>query len=147
MNPFLSKYSEDLMPVFVGDPPALAGFEMDAQIGFIEDFMKAGAAEFKLLYFVCAFNFKLLASLMKLKPWSRLDMADKQAVANKLFGSRNPLLRSVAVLCALPLYISYYRRHDVQVPLGFDAKALKDEASLRSVSRDRSLPPKEGVNI
>ena len=142
MNRFFSKQLEQLMPVFVGDPPAFAGFDTDAQIGFIDDFMKAGAAEFKLLYFVCAFSFKLIASLLNLKPWSKLDIAAKQAVANKLFNSRNPLLRSVAVLCGLPLYISYYRREEIQVPLGFDAKALKADANLRSVSRDRTLPPK-----
>ncbi len=142
MNRFFSKQLEELMPVFVGDPPAFAPYDLEGQVGFIDDFMRAGAAEFKLLYFYCAFTFKLIASLMKLKPWSKLEVAEKQEVANRLFGSRNPLIRNVAVLCGLPLYISYYRRKDVQVPLGFDADALKAEANLRSVSRDRSLPPK-----
>ncbi len=142
MNAFLTRQIEDLMPVLVGDPPLGAGYDMQAQVTFIDEFMRAGAAEFKLLFFYCAFTFKLLASLMKLKPWSKLELAEKQAVAQKLFGSRNPLLRSVAVLCGLPLYISYYRRSEVALPLGFDAAALKAEANLRSVSRDRSLPAK-----
>ncbi len=142
MNAFLARQIEDLMPVFVGDPPPFEAFDMDGQVNFIDEFMRAGAAEFKLLFFFCAFNFKLLASLMKLKPWSKLDMAEKQAVANKLFNNRNPLIRSVAVLCGLPLHISYYRRKEVQVPLGFDAEALKADANLRGVSRDRTLPAK-----
>ncbi len=130
------------MPVFVGDPPVFAAYDMEDQVKFIDDFMRAGAAEFKLLFFVCSFSFKVLASLMKIKPWSKLEIADKQDVANKLFCSRNPLLRSVAVLSGLPLYVSYYRRKECQVPLGFDAESLKAEANLRCVSRNRSLPPK-----
>ncbi len=142
MNAFLTRQIEDLMPVFLGDPPVGAAVDLHGQVTFIDDFMRAGAAEFKLLFFYCAFTFKLLASVMKLKPWSKLELTEKQAVAQKLYVSRNPLLRSVPVLCGLPLYISYFRRSEISVPLGFDAAALKAEANLRSVSRDRNLPPK-----
>jgi len=142
MNRFLAKQLAELMPVFVGDPPGFTGYDLEEQTRFIEDFMKAGAAEFKLLFFGCALTFKRLASLMKMKPWPRLDMAEKQAVATRLFNSRNVLLRNVAVVCSLPLHVSYYSRDEVHMSLGFDTRALKAEANLRSVSRDRSLPPK-----
>jgi hypothetical protein len=38
--------------------------------------------------------------------------------------------------------MSYYRRPEVAVPLGFDSKALREEADLRVVTRDKDLPPK-----
>jgi hypothetical protein len=142
MNRFLARQLVDLMPVFVGDPPSVIDYDMEAQTQFIDDFMKAGAVEFKLVFFACAFVFKWLASLMKMKPWSKLDMKEKQAVANRLFDSRRGLLRNVAVVCGLPLHLSYYNRDEVHKRLGFDTKALKAEANLRSVSRDRSLAPK-----
>jgi hypothetical protein len=142
MNRILRKQMEELMPVFLGDPPDLPKFDLEGQIDFIDDFMKAGAAEFKMLYVVCVASFKMMATLMKMKPWSKIDLAGRQAVAEKLYNVRNPLIRSVAVLCALPLHLSYYRREEVAVPLGFDARALKAEAMLRTVSRERSLPAK-----
>jgi hypothetical protein len=142
MNRILRKQMEELMPVFLGDPPDLPEFDLQGQIDFIDEFMKAGAVEFKLLYVFCVISFKLLTSLMKLKPWGKIALADRQAVAEKLYNVRNPLIRSVPVLCALPLHISYYRREDVATPLGFDAKAWKEEAMLRTVSRERSLPAK-----
>ena len=142
MNRFLARQLVDLIPVFVGDPPSVIDYDMEAQTQFIDDFMKAGAVEFKLVFFACAFVFKWLTSLMKMKPWSKLDMKEKQAVANRLFDSRRGLLRNVAVVCGLPLHLSYYNRDEVHKRLGFDTKALKAEANLRSVSRDRSLAPK-----
>ncbi|MHB8895020.1 MAG: hypothetical protein ACYC99_07575 [Candidatus Geothermincolia bacterium] len=137
MNRFLTRQLSELMPVFVGDPPCFADYDMEAQTQFIDGFMKAGAVEFKLIFFICAFVFKLLASLMKTKRWSRLSVDDRQAVANRLFESRSVLLRNIAVVCGLPLHISYYNRDEVHRSLGFDTEALKTEANLRSVSRDR----------
>lgn len=142
MNRFLAKQVADLMPVFVGDPPSVIDYDMEAQIRFIDDFMKVGAVEFRLVFFACAFVFKLLASLTKMKPWSRLAMDEKQAVANRLLDSRRGVLRNVAVVCGLPLHISYYNRYEVHKRLGFDTRALKAESNLRSVSRDRNLAPK-----
>ncbi len=144
MGRFLRKQMEDLFPVFLGEPPDLPALETESQMDFIEEFMAAGAAEFKLLYIGSVLGFKSLSSVMSQKPWSKMSVEQRQAAANRLYNSRNPLMRSLVVLSALPLNLSYYHRDDVAIPLGFDRKAWKAEAMLRSVSRDRSLPAKEG---
>ncbi len=142
MNGYLENQLAELTPVFIGIPQGLPEFDMDNQIQFVLDFMKSGAAEFKLIYIIGAFAFKLLSAMIMMKPWSKLDLGERQMAANRLFNTRNPLIRSVAVLLASPLFMSYYRRPEVSVPLGFDTATLRAEAALRVVSRDRNLPPR-----
>lgn len=138
----LESIVKEFMPVFLGAPEGLPDPDIEGQSRFALEYMSAGAKEFKHAYLVAAVSFKIIAVIMKRKPWSRLGVEEKEDVATRLFALRNPLLRSVPLLLATPLLASYYRREEVQVALGFDAKALKADAELRTVTRDRDLPPK-----
>lgn len=133
----------DLMNVYLGNTGGLPRSDVEGQVAFMDEFFGAGAPEFRLLYYTCVISLNLLALLIKRKPFSRLSDIERQELVRKLMGNRNPLIRGVVILLSLPIYLSYYRRKDVQVPLGFDAKALKAEADLRTVSRDRDLPSKK----
>jgi len=137
------KQLEELLDIYIGRPEGLPGIEPEEQIDFIEMYFREGAPELTLLFFVCNLALRGLALIMKRKPFSRLSLEEKQDLVNRISASRSPLLRGITYLLGLPIFMSYYRREEVSVPLGFDPKTLKEEANLRTVTRDRDLPPKK----
>lgn len=134
---------KELMEVYIGKPEGLPDIDPKAQIDFIEEYFRAGAPELTPLILVCNLALRALALPMKGRPFSRLTLEEKQDLVNRISASRNPFLRGITYLLGLPVFMSYYRREEVSVPLGFDPKALKEEANLRAVTRDRDLPPKK----
>jgi hypothetical protein len=132
-----------LMEAYIDHPEGLPEVDPDGQNKFIEEYFDAGAPEMKLAFFACNLSLRVLTPFMKGKPFSRLSEQERQDLINKLLQSHNPLLRGIVFLLGLPVFMSYYRRPEVAVPLGFDSKALKEEANLRTVNRDRDLPPKQ----
>jgi hypothetical protein len=137
------RHMQELMVTYIGEAEGLPPVDPDEQIAFIEEYFAAGAPELKAVFFICNLSLRLLALVLKGKPFSRLDVEQQQELLNRVMCSRNPLLRGIGVLLGLPLLMSYYRRPEVAVPLGFDARALKEESDLRVVTRDRELPPKQ----
>lgn len=137
------RYMQQLMEVYVGQPQGLPPIDVGSQTDFIEEFLKAGAPEFRLAFMACSLALRPLALIMMGKTFSRLGLEGQQRFINKCINSRNPAIRGVALIPGLGVLVSYYRRPDVALSLGFDAVALKKEADLRNVSRDRDLPEKE----
>lgn len=134
----------ELMAAYIGEPEGLPPLDHEGQMAFIEEYFAAGAPELKALFLLCNRSLRVLSVLLKGRPLSRLSPEEQEELLNRVMSSRNPLLRGVAMLPGLPLLMSYYRRPEVAVPLGFDAAALKQESDLRVVTRDRDLPPKQG---
>ncbi|RJP29900.1 MAG: hypothetical protein C4536_11155 [Actinobacteria bacterium] len=134
---------QELLAAYVGEPEGLPPIDPDGQADFIAEYFAAGAPELKAVFFLCNLSLRILSFLLEGRSFSRLDPEARQELLNRIIASRNPLIRGIGVLPGLPLLMSYYRRPDVAVPLGFDAAALKKESDLRVVSRDRDLPPKQ----
>ncbi len=134
---------QELMVAYIGEAEGLPPPDPTGQMEFIEEYFAAGAAELKVIFFVCNWSLRALSLLLKGRPFSRLGPDGQEELLNRLMSSRNPLLRGVGVLLGLPLLMSYYRRPEVAIPLGFDSRALKAESDLRVVTRDRDLPPKQ----
>jgi len=134
---------QELLAAYIGEPEGLPPIDPVGQATFIEEDFAAGAPELKAVFFLCNLSLRVVSLLLKGKPFSRLGMEEKQELLNRIIASRNPLIRGIGVLPGLPLLMSYYRRPEVTVPLGFDAAALKEESNLRVVTRDRDLPPKQ----
>jgi hypothetical protein len=132
-----------LMEAYIGDVPELAPIDLDSQSEFIEEYLRAGAPEFRLAFIASSIGLLLLPILTRGKTFSGLGQEGRQELINKWFNSRNPLMRGMAVLPGLVFLMSYYRRPEVAKALGFDSESLKAEAELRKVSRDRDLPPRE----
>ena len=133
----------ELLEAYVGEPQGLPPIDPAGQIAFIEEYFAAGAPEIGTVFRVCNLALRALCPLLKGKLFSRLDAEERADLINRVTASRNPLLRGVGVMLGLPALMSYYRRPEVAAPLGFDSSALKQEANLRVVARDRDLPPKE----
>jgi hypothetical protein len=135
---------QELMAAYIGEPEGLPPNDPDGQIAFIEEYFDAGAPELKVVFFACNLSLRVLSVALKGRPFSRLGVEEQQELLNRIMASRNPLIRGIGVLLGLPVLMSYYRRPEVAVPLGFDSQALKEESNLRVVTRDKDLPPKEG---
>jgi hypothetical protein len=131
----------ELMDAYIDQPPGLAEIDFQGQVEFIEEFLRCGAPELANAFYASNACLRALSLFMKGKPFSRLDRRQRQDLIARLQGSRNPLLRGVSMILGLPVLMSYYRRPEVASPLGFDSRALKEEANLRVVSRERDLPP------
>jgi len=137
------RHMQELIIAYIGEAKGLPPVDPDGQIAFIEEYFAAGAPELKAVFFLCNLSLRTLSIVLKGKPFSRLTTPQQQELLNRIMSSRNPLLRGIGVLLGLPLLMSYYRRPEVAVPLGFDAAALKEESNLRVVTRDKELPPKQ----
>lgn len=135
---------QELLAAYLGRPEGLPEVDPDGQIAFIDDYFRAGAPEIRGVFFACNLSLRALSVILKGRPFSRLSREERQGLINRVMASRNPLLRGIGVMLGLPLLMSYYRRPEVAVPLGFDSAALKEESDLRVVTRDKDLPPKEG---
>ena len=144
MRGITDRHLRELMEAYIGRPEGLPDIDFEGQIAFIEEYFDAGAPELRLVFSACNLSLRGLSLLLKGRSFSRLEKEEREELLNRIMSSRNPLLRGVAVLLGLPLLMSYYRRPEVAVSLGFDSKALREEADLRVVSRDKDLPPKEG---
>ncbi len=144
MSSFPPSGIREIAEAFLGDSTSLPPPDLEEQLSFLEVYFRAGAPELMPLYRVCLLTLRVLSVIRTGRTFSRLSPERRQELLNRLMGSRNPLLRGVALLAGMPLYMSYYRRPEVSVPLGFDPRALKEEANLRVVTRDRPLPPREG---
>jgi len=143
MRTVSQRHLRELMAAYVGEPEGLPPIDPDGQADFVEEYFAAGAPELKVVFFACNLSLRALALLLKGKPFSRLSVEEQQELLNRIMASRNPVLRGIAVLLGLPLLMSYYRRPEVALPLGFDPKALKEESNLRVVTRESDLPPKQ----
>jgi hypothetical protein len=137
------RHMQELLSAYVGEPEGLPPVDLEGQTAFIEEYFAAGAPELKALFALCNLSLRLFSFLFKGRSFSRLGLEQRQDLLNRLLSSRNPLLRGVGMLPGLPLLMSYYRRPEVAIPLGFDSKALKEESNLRVVTRDSELPPKQ----
>lgn len=134
---------EALLEAFTGHPDGLPPPEVAEQVPFIEEYLRSGAPELPGAFRASYHLLNIISLLTRGRTFTRLDPARREELLNRLLSSRNPLPRGVAILLALPVLTSYYRRPEVAVPLGFDARALREEAALRVVSRERTLPPRE----
>lgn len=143
MGTIPERQMRELLEAYVGKPEGLPPIDPEGQISFIEEYFAAGAPEIKAVFFVCNLALRALCPFLKGNLFSRLDAEGRADLINRVTASRNPLLRGIGVMLGLPALMSYYRRPEVAVPLGFDSSALKRESELRVVTRDRDLPPKE----
>ncbi len=137
------KHMYELLEAYIGEPEGLPPVDHEGQVAFVDEYFQAGAPELKAVFFISNLSIRLLSFVLKGKSFSRLDAGGRQELLNRLIASRNPLIRGTGILTGLPLLMSYYRRPEVAVPLGFDARSLKEESNLRVVARDRDLPPKQ----
>lgn len=136
----------DLLEAYLGPPEGLPEPDPGGQYDLLREYFDAGAPEFPYLYSLCGLGLRIAAPLLTGKTFGRMNKEERQDFLNRVFASRNPFLRSLSVLLGMPVFMSYYRRPEVCVPLGFDAASLRREAELRTVRRDRSLPPREVKN-
>lgn len=133
----------ELLSAYLGNPSHLPPPDPGEQAAFLEEYFRAGAPELPSLYRACLLFLRILSPVMTGRPFSRLSPEAREAFLDRLLASRNPFLRGTALLLGMPLFMSYYRRPEVSVPLGFDPQTLREEADLRVVTRDRSLPPRK----
>lgn len=143
MKGISNRHMRELMGAYTGQAEGLPDIDYEGQIAFIEEYFDGGAPELKLVFVACNLSLRGLSLLLKRRTFSRLEPEEREELLNRIMASRNPLLRGIVVLLGLPLLMSYYRRPEVAVPLGFDSKTLREEADLRVVTRDKDLPPKE----
>ncbi len=93
---------------------------------------------FRNIYSVCLSTVNLLPLFTKGRTLRLLKLEARQNFLNKLHQSRNGLFRGLATITGLPIKMIYYNQESEQIRLGFNPRALKDEANARPVSRSKS---------
>jgi hypothetical protein len=72
---------------------------------------------------------------MRRKSIYSLPRHEAEDFIQSLTSSRIAAISAIPMLLGMPIYMAHYDRDDVQVTLGFDVKALREEAAQREVTR------------
>ncbi len=102
---------------------------------FCQEFILLGTPAFRLLYYSVILAIQALCLLMRHKSIYRLSMEEADEFLGSLGSSRLAPLRIIPTLLGTPVYMAHYSRDDIQLSLGFDVFALREEAANRGVSR------------
>lgn len=113
-------------------------------VDFLADWLESGISEFRVLTTLAFLTLNLCSLATERHLFPNLGPEARERLIERLFKRRGLLSFLFAYLLGSPAISAYYSRVDVQVKLGFDIPALREEAKLRGVTRgEEALPDKE----
>ncbi len=126
---------ERLVPVLLVTSHDLPAADPDEVAAFCREFISSGTPAFRLLYLAMTLFLEALCRLRFRRSLYSLRPAEAEEFLESLYSSRSLLLNAAPTLLSTPLYLAYYGRDDVQEALGFEVRALREEALRREVVR------------
>jgi hypothetical protein len=117
-----------------------------ASVDFLRDWIEAGIPEFGALttFAFLALNAYSLVREGRLFP--SLGFDSQARLMKRLHRAKGALAYQFLYFLGSPAVSAYYSRVDVQVRLGFDIPALKEESERRIVTRSGGpLPPRDAA--
>jgi hypothetical protein len=124
-----------LAPFFITSSDALPPLDQNQIEEFSREFIFSGTPAFRWLYYVLILAIQALCILMRRKSIYRLSPHESEEFLRTLSSSRLAPLSAIPTILGMPVYMAHYSRDDIQVSLGFDVFALREEAASRGVSR------------
>ncbi len=113
-------------------------------LDFLRDWSRSGIDEFTLVTTVAFLALNAYSLLKTGRLFPSLGFEDREHLMKGLFRLKGALGFLLGYFLGSPAINAYYSRVDVQVALGFDIPALKEEAERRQVTRGgEPLGPRE----
>lgn len=116
-------------------------------LDFLHQSVEAGMPEFSVLTSIAFLALNLFSLVTRRRLFPALSFGDQAAVVNRLFRSGGLVSYPLVYFLSFPAVSAYYSRVDVNVLLGFDIPALKEESEKRSVARNGPPLPERPLEI
>lgn len=126
---------ERLVPVLLLTSHDLPAADSEETADFCREFIYSGTPAFRILYFAMILLLQALCRLRTGRSIYSLRPPETEEFLESLYSSRMILLNAVPTLLSMPFNMAYYGRDDVQEALGFEVRALREEALRREVAR------------
>lgn len=126
---------ERLVPILLLTSHDLPAADSGEIADFCKEFIYSGTPAFRMLYFAMILLLQALCRLRTGRSIYSLRPPEAEEFLESLYSSRLILLNAVPTLLSMPFNMAYYGRDDVQEALGFEVRALREEALQREVVR------------
>ena len=118
-----------------------------ASAEFLERWTDRGIPEFGAVSTLAFLALNAYSFLRTGRLFPRLDRDSQARLLERLYRAKGMLAYQFLYFLSTPAVNAYYSRIDVQLLLGFDIAALKEESERRLVTRDGGpLPPRDAAS-
>ena len=135
MRDYFSQRLRRLAPVFIEPVEDLPPADPDHVVEFSREFLAAGTPAFRILFYAMIFVLQGICLATRGKSVYSLPPEEADEFIQSLYSHRISALSTIPTVLGTPIYMAHYNRDDLQLPLGFDIAALREEAALREVKR------------
>jgi len=117
-----------------------------ASVEFLNRWTDRGIPEFRAVATLAFLALNVYSFLRTGRLFPRLDPDSQAHLLVRLYRAKGMLAYQFLYFLSTPAVNAYYSRIDVQLLLGFDVAALKEESERRLVTRDGGpLPPRDAA--
>lgn len=124
-----------LVPVFIEPVEGLPPADPDQVVEFSKEFLQAGTPAFRIIFYAMILFLQSLCLATRGKSVYSLPPDEADAFMQSLYSHRVSFLSAVPTILGTPIYMAHYDRDDMQAPLGFDIRAMREDAAKREVKR------------
>jgi hypothetical protein len=135
MRDYFVRRLRRLTPVFIEPVEGLPPADPDGVVEFSREFLQAGTPAFRVIFYTMMFVLQGLCLATRGKSVYSLPPDEADDFIQSLYSHRISALSAIPTILGTPIYMAHYNRDDMQVPLGFDIMALREEAAQREVLR------------
>ncbi len=124
-----------LAPVFIEPVEDLPPADPKQVVEFSREFLAAGTPAFRVIFYAMILVLQAICLLARGKSVYSLPPDEADEFIQSLYSHRIAALSTIPTVLGTPIYMAHYNRDDLQVLLGFDIAAMREEASSREVKR------------
>jgi len=135
MKRYILERLRRLVPFFIETPEGSPPPDPDQVVAFSEEFFFSGTPALRVVFFLLLLILQGLCLLTRGKSLYSLPREKAEDFIQSLSSSRIAAISAIPMLLGMPIFMAHYDRDDVQLILGFDVEALREEAAKREVTR------------
>ena len=135
MRDYFTQRLRRLAPVFIEPVENLPPADPDQVVEFSREFLAAGTPAFRILFYAMIFILQGICLATRGKSVYSLPPEEADEFIQSLYSHRISALSTIPTVLGTPIYMAHYNRDDLQLPLGFDIAAMREEAAVREVQR------------
>ncbi len=135
MEDFFRDRMRRLTPIFIQDIEGMPAADPDDVAAFGWRFFRAGTPAFRAAVLAMILALQGLCLLTRRRSVYSLSPEEADGFMRYLYSSRLSFLSAIPTVLGTLIYMGHYGRDDLQAHLGFDVRALREEAAGREVKR------------
>jgi len=133
---FMVRCIKELTPAVISYEKDRAPHDLEEVVSEIATYVNSGTIFFRLAFKISLYMIIFFSIFTRGRIFFWLNDEGKDSYLNGLLQSRITLISTVARVADMAIKLVYYSRDEELIRLGYDVKALREEARLRAVSRN-----------